>query len=65
MVRKIIIGIGSIIGAGVLGWLSTVYTDSRADVLEVKVESNKDSITSMKADIRDIHKIYYKKYRGK
>ena len=65
MIRKIVIGIASTMGAGLIAWLSTIYTDTRADVLEVKVEANKTSITAIQNDVQDIHRIYYKKYRGK
>jgi len=64
MIRKITIGAIGTAGAVLLAWISTVYTDSRADVNEVKIKANTSSISAVQKDIRDIHKVFYKKYRS-
>ena len=44
-------------------WLSTVYVDGKTKVNAIKIENNKDNIESLTEDVRDLHRVYYPKYR--
>jgi len=58
--KKITIGIAVAVISGVLLWLftTTVETSARSKV-------NTNEINGLRADVKDIHRIHYEKYRGR